>query len=50
MVRDLDRNRDHIDAGLGHQLLVVCEHRADPNISPAAHADSALWALSARIW
>jgi len=23
MVRDLDRNRDHIDVGLGHQLLVV---------------------------
>ena len=30
MVRDLDRHRDHIDAGLGDQLLVVCEHRADP--------------------
>jgi hypothetical protein len=23
MVRDLDRNRDHVDVWLGHQLLVV---------------------------
>ena len=30
MVRDLDRHRDHVDVWLGHQLLVVREHRADP--------------------
>jgi len=30
MTRDLDRNSDHVDAWLGHQQLVVGEHRADP--------------------
>ena len=30
MVRDLDRDGHHVDVWLGHQLLVVREHRADP--------------------
>ena len=30
MVRHLDRDRDHVDVGLVHHLLVVREHRANP--------------------
>jgi hypothetical protein len=30
MMRDLDRNSEHVDVWLGHQLLVVREHPADP--------------------
>jgi hypothetical protein len=48
MVWDLDGNGDHVDVWLGHQLLVVW-NTAPTNASPAARADSALRALSARI-
>ena len=30
MVRNFDRNGDHVDIWLGHHLLVVREHRAHP--------------------
>src|SRR5207253_5757342 len=33
MLRDLDRDGDHVDVGLRHQLPVVYEHRADPERS-----------------
>ena len=30
MVRDLDRHRDYVDVWLGHEPLMVREHRGDP--------------------
>ena len=29
MVRDLDRDSDHVDIGLGHQLIVMRKDRGD---------------------